>query len=86
MEKRIIIRTYEEDGEVHYAIDVLRDGYNIIDFTLYDDEDLAKAILERIAAEVDDDEDCEEDNCAAGIYDCETCPNNGDCIRQNEEG
>lgn len=48
MEKRIIIRTYEEDGETHLAIDVLQDGYNIIDFTLYDAEELAKDMLERI--------------------------------------
>lgn len=51
MEKRIIIYTYEDDDGVHYAIDVLRDGYNIIDFTLYDAEDLAKSILERIEQE-----------------------------------
>ena len=51
MEKRIVIWTYEKEGEVHYAIDVLQDGYNIIDFTLYDDEDLAKAMLARIEEE-----------------------------------
>ena len=39
--------------------------------------------------EVDDEEDeedvdCEENNCEACTYDCDTCPNNGDCIRQNE--
>lgn len=51
MEKHIIIRTYEEDGEVRHAIDVLHDGYNVIEFTMYDVEDLAKAILERIAEE-----------------------------------
>lgn len=48
MEKRIIIRTYEDDEGVHYDIDVLMDGYNIIERTLYDAEDLAKAILKRI--------------------------------------
>lgn len=34
----------------------------------------------------DDEEDCEENNCEAGTYDCDTCSNNGDCIRQIEEG
>lgn len=43
-------------------------------------------VIEVEAAEVDDDEDedYEENNCEAGIYDCDTCPNNGDCIRQND--
>lgn len=27
-----------------------------------------------------------EDNCENGTYDCDTCINNGDCIRQGEDG
>lgn len=48
MRKHIIVESYEqEDGEKYYIIDVLKDGYNIIDFTIYDDE-LGKNILEAI--------------------------------------
>jgi len=41
-------------------------------------------IEETDSDEDEEDEDCEENNCEAGTYDCDTCPNNGDCIRQNE--
>lgn len=47
MRKHIIIESCEQDGEKNYTIDVLKDGYNIIDFTICDDE-LAEKILEAI--------------------------------------
>lgn len=45
MEKRRII-VEEIDGEL--AIAVLREGYNIVDFTMYEPE-LAQQILDKIA-------------------------------------
>ena len=48
MQKHIVIRSYEEDGEKHLAIDVLQEGYNLIEFTMYEAEDLAQSILDRI--------------------------------------
>lgn len=42
MKKTIIIR--EEDGDI--AIDVLKDGYNIIERTIYGAEDLVKPLLD----------------------------------------
>ena len=45
MQKTLIIRT-QEDGSL--VVDVLRDGYNIIDHTVYDAEIEARALLDKI--------------------------------------
>lgn len=45
MEKRRII-IEEIDGEL--AITVLQKGYNIIEFTIYDEPELAQQILDKI--------------------------------------
>lgn len=46
MEKRRII-IEDIDGEL--AITVLQKGYNIIDFTIYDEPELAQQIMDKIA-------------------------------------
>ncbi|MBQ8248076.1 MAG: hypothetical protein IJZ42_13190 [Lachnospiraceae bacterium] len=51
IEKHLIIRPCQEGEKVHYAIDVLADGYNIIDFTLYDADPLATTVLKYIIEE-----------------------------------
>ena len=51
MKKTIIIRE-QEDGSL--AVDVLRDGYNIIEHTVYDANDEAAALIARIESEEDE--------------------------------
>lgn len=44
MNKTIVIRTIDDDPE-RIAIDILRDGYNIVEKTIYDAEELVKPLL-----------------------------------------
>ena len=54
------------------------------DFLTPEEMDEVEAYIKAERLQEEDEEDVEENNCEAGIYDCDTCPNNGDCIRQNE--
>lgn len=47
MKKTIIIRTIDDDPE-RVAIDVLKDGYNIIERTVYGATEQAQALLDYI--------------------------------------
>ena len=46
LKKTLIIRTIDNDGTL--VIDVLQDGYNIIEQTVYGATDLAQALLDYI--------------------------------------
>lgn len=46
MQKHLIIRTIDNEGTL--VIDVLQDGYNIIESTVYGATDLAQALLDYI--------------------------------------
>jgi DNA-binding MarR family transcriptional regulator len=48
--KNIIIKEVGEDNEKQIVIDILKNGYNIIEQTIYN-EQLAKKILELIESE-----------------------------------
>lgn len=49
MKKTIIINKDEETGEI--TIDVLKDGYNIIEKTIYDGEELVQPLLNYLEGE-----------------------------------
>ena len=61
---------YGFGGEADMLVDLVQSSDHCFMNFLFPEED-------------EEEEDSEENNCEAGTYDCDTCPNNGDCIRQN---